>query len=240
MDFSKLRNEMVELQLINRGVRDRRVLQAMRMVPREAFLPEDLREFAYLDSPLPIAANQTISQPFIVAFMIEALALKECETVLEIGTGSGYAAAVLGQVAEKVFTVERIEHLATGAKAVLQALNYDNVFVLHGDGTLGWRQHAPFDAIMVSAGGPQVPESLKTQLKIGGRLVIPVGSTVRSQELVRITRVNKSNFRSEDIANVRFVPLIGEEGWNGKKKKKRDNSRIADHHDPHNESFRQK
>jgi protein-L-isoaspartate(D-aspartate) O-methyltransferase len=220
MNSSNQRNEMVELQIVARGVRDPRVLQAMRTVPREAFLPEDLREFAYLDTPLPIAADQTISQPYIVAFMIEVLALEEGETVLEIGTGSGYAAAVLSQVAKKVVTVERVEQLAANAKKNLEALNFLNVQVLCGDGTLGWPEQAPFDAIIVAAGAPQVPESLKSQLKIGGRLVIPVGKTTKSQELVRITRLSESKFKSEDIAGVRFVPLIGEEGWNGKQKGK--------------------
>ena len=212
-DLSRQRNEMVEHQIAARGVRDRLVLDAMRVVPREAFLPESMGEFAYEDTPLPIAANQTISQPYIVAFMIEALALEGGESVLEIGAGSGYAAAVLAQIAEEVFTVERIEELAHRASEVLRSLNYLNVQVRHGDGTLGWPEQAPFDAIIVAAGGPTVPESLKSQLKVGGRMVIPIGSTINSQELVRVTRVSDTKYKTEDIADVRFVPLIGDEGW---------------------------
>jgi protein-L-isoaspartate(D-aspartate) O-methyltransferase len=211
--FASLRAEMVERNIIARGVRDQLVLDAMRKVPREQFLPKNLREFAYEDSPLPIAGEQTISQPYIVAFMAEALMLKGGEKVLEIGAGSGYAAAVLSVIAADVYTVERLGQLADKAAATLADLGYHNVHVLHGDGTRGWPEHAPYDAIVVAAGGPQVPESLKEQLKIGGRLVIPVGADQRTQELVRVTRISTNEYRSEDIADVRFVPLIGEEGW---------------------------
>lgn len=204
---------MVDHHVAGRGVRSPLVLDAMRTVPREAFLPESLREFAYEDAPLPIAERQTISQPYIVALMTEALALKGGERVLEIGTGSGYAAAVLSRIAGDVYTVERIGQLAERAAAVLASLGYGNVHVLHGDGTLGWPEHAPYDAIVVAAGGPEVPESLKAQLKIGGRLVIPVGIDRRVQELVRMTRVSQREYEREDIADVRFVPLVGEEGW---------------------------
>ena len=211
--FASLRAEMVERNIAGRGVRDELVLEAMRKVPRESFLAEKLREFAYEDSPLPIAGEQTISQPYIVAFMAEALMLKGGEKVLEIGAGSGYAAAVLSEIAADVYTVERLGQLADKAAAKLAELGYDNVHVLHGDGTRGWPEHAPYDAIVVAAGGPQVPESLKEQLKIGGRLVIPVGADQRSQELVRVIRISANEYLSEDIADVRFVPLIGEEGW---------------------------
>jgi protein-L-isoaspartate(D-aspartate) O-methyltransferase len=211
--FASLRAEMVERNIAGRGVRDELVLEAMRKVPRESFLSEKLREFAYEDSPLPIAGEQTISQPYIVAFMAEALMLKGGEKVLEIGAGSGYAAAVLSEIAADVYTVERLGQLADKAAAKLAELGYDNVHVLHGDGTRGWPEHAPYDAIIVAAGGPQVPESLKQQLKIGGRLVIPVGADQRSQELVRVIRISANEYLSEDIADVRFVPLIGEEGW---------------------------
>ena len=211
--FASLRKEMVEWNIAARGVRDELVLEAMHSVPRELFLPEELREFAYEDSPLPIAGDQTISQPYIVAFMAEALLLKGGEKILEIGAGSGYAAAVLSAIAADVYTVERVAQLATKAADTLAELGYDNVHVLHGDGTKGWPEHAPYDAIVVAAGGPQVPESLKEQLKIRGRLVIPVGADQRAQELVRVVRVSKNEYRSEDIADVRFVPLIGEEGW---------------------------
>lgn len=213
IDMTKERLEMVEHQIEARGVRDRRVLDAMRSVPREEFVPEDVREFAYDDCPLPIAADQTISQPYIVAFMIEALDLKGGERVLEIGCGSGYAAAVLSEIAGEVYGVERVKSLADHAASTLRSLNYLNVHVMHGDGTLGWATYAPYDAIVVAAGGPAVPESLKSQLKIGGRMVIPVGDSLASQELVRITRVSETNFEKEDIADVRFVPLIGDEGW---------------------------
>jgi len=211
--FPALRKEMVERNIVARGVRDELVLDAMRKVPRELFLPKNLREFAYEDSPLPIAGEQTISQPYIVAFMAEALMLKGGEEVLEIGAGSGYAAAVLSEIAAHVYTVERLGQLADKAAATLADLGYNNVHVLHGDGTRGWPDHAPYDAIVVAAGGPQVPESLKEQLKIGGRLVIPVGADPRGQELVRVTRFSTNEYRSEDIADVSFVPLIGEEGW---------------------------
>jgi protein-L-isoaspartate(D-aspartate) O-methyltransferase len=212
-DFSKRREDMVDNQISARGVRSEAVLGALRKVPREAFLPERLREFAYEDSPLPIAAGQTISQPYIVALMTEALDLRGGETVLEIGTGSGYAAAVLAKIAGEVYTVERIGELAEKAASTLEALGYHNVHVIHADGTLGWAAAAPYDAIIVAAGGPEVPQSLKGQLKVGGRLVIPVGTDPRAQELVRVTRVSNEEFKSEDIADVRFVPLVGKEGW---------------------------
>ena len=191
----------------------RAVLEAMRSVPREEFLPDNLREFAYEDSPLPIAAGQTISQPYIVAFMVEALNLRGGERVLEIGAGSGYAAAILAQIAARVYSIERIGELAKGAAATLARLGYDNVEIRHTDGTRGWPEQAPFDAIVVAAGGPEVPESLKQQMKIGGRLIIPIGSTPEIQELVRVTRVSEDEFEMEDLADVRFVPLLGEEGW---------------------------
>ena len=212
-DFAHLRDEMVKHHVAARGVRSGNVLEAMRKVKREAFLPTNLQEFAYEDSPLPIAEGQTISQPYIVALMVEALALEGGERVLEIGTGSGYAAAVLGEIAADVYTVERIGQLADKAAAALAEQGYDNVHVLHGDGTRGWPEHAPYDAIVVAAGGPKIPESLRTQLKIGGRLVIPVGGDARAQELVRVTRVSENNYRREDLADVRFVPLLGQEGW---------------------------
>jgi len=212
-DFAQRRDDMVDLQVARRGIRTQLVLDAMRTVPREAFLPESMGEFAYDDSPLPIAERQTISQPYIVALMTDALALKGGEKVLEIGTGSGYAAAVLSRIAGNVYTVERIGQLAEKAAATLAELGYRNVHVLHADGTRGWPEHSPYDAIVVAAGGPEVPESLKRQLKIGGRLVIPVGTDPSVQELVCVTREAEDRYKTEDIADVRFVPLVGEEGW---------------------------
>ncbi len=207
------RRAMVERDIVHRGVSSGPVLDAVRSVPREAFLPEHLREFAYDDAPLPIEEGQTISQPFIVALMTEALGLSGGERVLEIGTGSGYAAAVLGKIAKDVYTVERYGQLASKAADTLAALGFANVHVLHGDGTLGWPEHAPYDAIIVAAGGPEVPESLKRQLKIGGRLVIPVGADRRLQELVRVTRLAEHEYRTDELMAVRFVPLVGQEGW---------------------------
>lgn len=204
---------MVERQIAERGVRDRRVLDAMRSVPREHFVPGPLRSLAYEDHALPIADDQTISQPYIVALMIEALALQGGEKVLEIGTGSGYSAAVLARIAGEVWSVERIERLAHDAAQVLAGLGCTNVQVRHADGTLGWPEQAPFDAIVVTAGGPAVPDSLKRQLRIGGRLVMPVAANRAFQELLCMTRVSDDRFETESIADVCFVPLLGEEGW---------------------------
>ena len=207
------RAAMVDGAIAARGIRSELVLEAMRQVPRESFLPPSMAEFAYEDAPLPIAAGQTISQPYIVALMAEALDLAGGERVLEIGTGSGYAAAVLSRIAKDVFTVERIGQLAEKAADALARLGYGNVHVMHGDGTEGWSEHAPYDAIVVAAGGPSVLESLKRQLKVGGRLVMPVGDSPRVQELLRVTRVAPDEYATQDIADVRFVPLIGAQGW---------------------------
>ncbi len=207
------RAAMVERNIARRGIRSPLVLEALGAVPREQFLPAALGEFAYDDAPLPIDEGQTISQPYIVALMTEALGLQGGERVLEIGTGSGYAAAVLAHIAKDVYTVERYGQLATKAADTLSHLGYGNVHVLHGDGTLGWPEHAPYDAIVVAAGGPSVPEALKAQLKVGGRLVIPVGADRGLQELVRVTRRSQHDYQQEDLADVRFVPLVGAEGW---------------------------
>lgn len=212
-DYSKKREHMVRVQIAGRGVRSENVLAAMRKVPREQFLPIGEAYLAYDDSPLPIGDGQTISQPYIVAYMAESLGLEGGEKVLEIGTGSGYSAAVLAEIAAEVYTIERIEGLANMATSVLDALGYANVHVRQGDGTLGWPEQAPFDGIVVTAGGPEVPETLKHQLKVGGRLVIPVGDSTWYQELVRVTRVEEDEFKTENLVPVRFVPLIGEEGW---------------------------
>ena len=200
-------------QIEARGVRDPMVLAAMRAVPREYFVPEALRGDAYADTALPIGAGQTISQPYIVAFMLEALALRGGDKVLEIGAGSGYAAAVLSKIANDVFAIERIDSLARRAVENLTEAGCDNVRVRHGDGTEGWPEEAPFDAILVSAGAPDLPTSLMRQLAIGGRLVVPIGSSPRYQDLVRIVRVSAEEYDRENIAEVRFVPLIGKEGW---------------------------
>jgi protein-L-isoaspartate(D-aspartate) O-methyltransferase len=212
-DLRSARERMVRGQIAARGIRDRAVLEAMAGVPREAFLPPGLAEFAYEDAPLPIAQGQTISQPYIVALMTAALELKPEDRVLEIGTGSGYAAAVLGRVAREVYTVERHEELAASAATRLRELGFDNVHVLHGDGTLGWAAHAPYDAIVVAAGGPQIPPALVEQLAVGGRLVIPIGEDRSLQALTRVTRQADGTLRREDLGDVRFVPLIGAQGW---------------------------
>lgn len=207
------REKMVRTQIVGRGIRDPAVLQAMRAVPREAFLPAELAEFAYDDHPLPIAAGQTISQPYIVALMTAALALRGDERVLEIGTGSGYAAAILGRIACEVYTIERHGELAEAAEVRLRNLGFHNVHVRHDDGTLGWPEHAPFDAIVVAAGGPKIPETLLAQLAVGGRIVIPIGEDKSLQTLVRVAREADGSLRREELGDVRFVPLIGVEGW---------------------------
>ncbi len=204
---------MIERHLVARGIRDRAVLDAMRAVPREAFIAAELAEFAYEDAPLPIDADQTISQPYVVAEMIVALRLEPGARVLEVGTGSGYAAAVLGRVAREVYTIERHAELAEAAARRLRELGYDNVHVKHGDGTLGWVEHAPYDGIVVAAGGPDVPKPLLEQLAVGGRVVIPIGPTPREQNLVRVTRTGPDTYERENLGSVRFVPLIGAEGW---------------------------
>ena len=212
-DLEVRKERMLSEHLLARGIRDAAVLRAMREVPRESFLPPEMARLAYEDSPLPIEAGQTISQPYIVAYMIEALELSGKERVLEIGTGSGYAAAVLSRCAAEVYTVERIPLLADGARNRLQSLGYSNVKVLHADGTLGWREQAPYDAIVVTAGAPEVPAELLEQLGPGGRLVIPVGPSQHLQNLVRVRRLPRGDFRREHLCAVRFVPLIGEQGW---------------------------
>jgi len=211
--FEDLRKQMIDYQMAARGLRNQSVLDAVNAVPREEFVSTDLVEFAYSDSPLPIAASQTISQPYIVALMTAALELKSDERVLEVGTGSGYAAAILAEIATDVYTIERHKILADTARSRLEELGYKNIQVLYGDGTLGWPKHAPFDAIVVAAGGPVVPETLKEQLAIGGRLVIPVGSSLRTQRLLRVRRLSEYEYREEDLGDVRFVPLIGAAGW---------------------------
>lgn len=204
---------MVERHLAGRGIDDPRVLEAFRTVPREEFVPQDLVSQAYSDRPLPIGDGQTISQPYIVALTVSALELRGHERVLEIGAGSGYAAAVLGALVSQVFTVERLAPLAEQARERLARLGFRNVHVRCGDGTLGWPEHAPYDAIAVAAGGPEVPRALLEQLAPGGRLVMPVGADETSQMLLRVTREPDGSFRTEPLGEVRFVPLIGKQGW---------------------------
>lgn len=213
MSFELQREQLVENELRILGIRDEAVLRAMRIVPREAFVSEEMREFAYRNVPLPIGSGQTISQPLIVAHMAEALELSPHERVLEIGAGSGYAAAILSRIAKEVFTIERHRELAETARERLKRLGYENVQVRCGDGTRGWPEAAPFDAIVVAAGGPAIPPALLEQLRIGGRLVIPLGEDLESQQLIRAVRRGDDAFEYDELGAVRFVPLIGEAGW---------------------------
>jgi len=210
-EYDRLRLRMVERQIKGRGVRDGRVLDAMRKVPRHLFLPPEKADQAYEDHPVSIGRGQTISQPYMVALMTEALELRGDEKVLEIGTGSGYQTAILAELAREVYSVERIPELADEARTKLEDLGYTNVHIRVGNGTLGWPEEAPFDAILVTAGAPKVPKSLKAQLADGGRLVIPVGSEFH-QVLYRIRR-RGDEFLEEPLTSCVFVPLIGEEGW---------------------------
>jgi len=203
---------MVAEQLRRRDITDALVLAAFARVPREAFVPHDLRRHAYDDAPLPIGNGQTISQPYVVAMTVQALALQGHEHVLEIGTGSGYAAAILGVMVREVDTVERIPELADTATERLAQLGYANVHVHCADGTLGWPRGAPYEAICVAANAPRPPRPLLDQLAVGGRLVLPFGN-VHDQHLVRITRRDEVRFDEEDLGDVRFVPLVGAEGW---------------------------
>src|SRR3954469_6128681 len=210
------RDHMVETQLAGRGVSQPRVLEAMRQVPRELFVSPEVAEFAYHDTPLPIAEGQTISQPYIVALMIEAAGVKPGDHVLDVGTGSGYAAAALSLIAAEVYTIERHQALRDEAAGRLRRLGYRNVRVRHGDGTLGWPEKAPFDAIIVTAGGPEIPDTLSRQLRTDGRLVIPVGREERFQRLIVRRRIGEDSFEDEDLGSVAFVPLIGAHGWKQK------------------------
>lgn len=213
MDMEQARLKMVAEQIEKRGLHDPAVLAAMRQVPREIFVLPKYQRYAYDDGPLPIPAGQTISQPYVVALMIANLNLKTSDKVLEIGTGSGYAAAVLSRIADRIYTVERIPELVEFARENLNFCGYHNVIIHQGDGTMGWPEHAPYNAIIVAAGGPKIPLTLRGQLAIGGRLVIPIGQEPRAQRLVRITRTGPKSFHNETLSHVRFVPLIGEQGW---------------------------
>ena len=211
INYEKERSRMVEEQIITRGVKDERVLAAMRKVPRHEFLPEAIRGMAYQDSALPLGEAQTMSQPYMVALMTEHLELKGTERVLEIGTGSGYQAAVLSELCEKVYTVERIKMLADRARQSLDRLGYRSVAIKVYDGTYGWKEMAPFDAILVTAGAPDVPAPLVEQLKEGGRMVIPVGERF-GQTLLKVVKTPEGPVTERSIPCV-FVPLIGNHGW---------------------------
>jgi protein-L-isoaspartate(D-aspartate) O-methyltransferase len=204
---------MVRLQIANRGIDNEYVLEAMRRIPRELFIPADIREHAYADSALPIAAGQTISQPYIVALMTQALRLSPGDKVLEIGTGSGYGAAVLGCIAREVFSLERHAPLAERADELLDQIGIHNVNVIHTDGTNGWPEAAPYDGIVVTAGAPEVPAPLIKQLSVGGHLVLPVGKHTTSQQLMQIRKEADGSLERNDLGPVRFVPLVGKHGW---------------------------
>ena len=205
--FARERKQMVEGQIEARGVADKRVLRAMETVPRHLFVPEDVRAYSYLDTPLPIGSGQTISQPYIVAFMTELLSLKEGDKVLEIGTGSGYQAAILSLIVREVYTIEIKRDLAKRAREILQRLGYDNVTVYAGDGYLGLPGEAPFDAIMITAATPEIPPALLDQLGTGGRMVVPVGQPSRTQNLTLVTKKSTGEISREELAPVLFVPL---------------------------------
>ncbi len=210
-NYTGQRRKMVRTQLQSRGIKDPRVLEAFNTVPRHFFVPEGMRHRAYEDSPLPIGQGQTISQPYTVARMTEALELKGDEIVLEIGAGCGYQAAILSQLAEWVYSVERLRDLAKMARENLDRLGYHNVAVKVGDGTLGWREHAPFNAVIVTAGAPEIPRPLVEQLDEGGRIIIPVGDSY-TQNMVRGVK-SKGKLDTEDLGAFRFVELVGEYGW---------------------------
>jgi len=212
--FREMRHRMVQYQIKQRGVNEERVLNAFLKIPRHLFIPEQYWELAYQDTPLPIGYGQTISQPYIVALMTKLLELSVSEKVLEIGTGSGYQAAILSCLCKQVITIERISQLAEKARKVFQALKIRNVSLHQGDGSEGWLPESPYDAIVVTAGAPQVPQTLKHQLGNGGRLILPVGSRWR-QEL-QLWKRNDQEFTVESIIPVVFVPLIGEQGWEEK------------------------
>ncbi len=214
--YKKQRKKMVDTQVRARGIKDERVLRAMEKIPRHLFVDEGIINQAYDDNPLPIGERQTISQPYIVALMTEALQLTGREKVLEIGTGSGYQAALLAELADRVLSLERIASLASKARNIIESLNYFNVLIWAGDGTYGWKDEAPFDAIIVTAGAPAIPDTLKDQLAVGGKLIIPVGDRC-TQTMMKLTRLSEDpkDYKVEELGGCRFVNLIGEHGWKG-------------------------
>ena len=212
-DFAAERELMVQRQIAGRGIKGSRLLDALRAVPRELFVPDEVRQFAYEDGPLPIEAEQTISQPYIVAAMIEAAEVSPGDRVLEVGAGSGYAAAVMGLIAAEVIAIERHHELAELARARMARLGYDNVRIVEGDGSEGLSEEAPFEAILCAASGSHVPKALLAQLSAGGILVMPVGEPNAVQNLVKVARRGEEDFEEQDLGPVRFVPLIGAQGW---------------------------
>ena len=210
-DFKLARERMVKDQLLARGIKDERVLQAMGKIPRHLFIEEALAGEAYNDHPVPIGDKQTISQPYIVALMTEALELKGGENTLEIGTGSGYQTAILAELSSRVYAIERIKSLLVNARKLLAQLGYDNILLKAFDGTLGWKEYAPFDAIMVTAGSPHIPQPLIDQLADNGRIIIPVGDRY-TQELIKVTKKGEA-LKQENMGGCRFVNLIGVHGW---------------------------
>ena len=212
-DFTELREQMVRRQIEARGITNPAILAAFRQVPREEFISGDYKQSAYDDHPLPIESGQTISQPYIVAVMIEAADIRPGDIVLEVGAGSGYAAAVIGRIADRVIAIERQTELAQIAARRMEKLGYSNVRIIEGDGTRGCPDEAPFDAILAAASGSHVPETLIGQLAPGGRLVMPIGEQGWAQQLVKVTKSGDGSIRRENLGAVRFVPLIGEEGW---------------------------
>lgn len=214
-EYTIPRQRMVKFLREHYKIADENVLEVMEKLPRHLFVPDALKAQAYKDNALPIAANQTISQPFIVARMTELLELTPSSKILEIGAGSGYQTAVLAALAGRIYAIERIPQLAAGAQEKIRRLGFTNVDLQCGDGTNGWRNAAPFDGILVAAGSPTMPDPLLNQLKIGGKLVIPIGQDQKTQRLYRVTRAAK-NFQTEDFGACAFVPLIGEHGWQSK------------------------
>lgn len=212
--FSEDRSRMVEAQLAVRGIIDKRVLDAFRKVPRHIFIKETLQNDAYNDFPLPIGCGQTISQPYMVALMTQCMELKGTERVLEIGTGSGYQTAILAELAKDVYSIEKHDELAVNARRALGGLGYTNIHINVGDGTLGWSEFSPYDAIIVTAGAPRVPKPLKEQLAEGGRLVIPVGDSY--SQVLTVIKKEKGTFKEEQICGCVFVPLVGKYGWTEK------------------------
>jgi protein-L-isoaspartate(D-aspartate) O-methyltransferase len=212
-DYAAERDAMIERQLRRRGITEPEILDAFRKVPRERFVSDEHAHLAYGDHPLPIEAVQTISQPYIVALMIQAAAIKQRDKVLEVGSGSGYAPAVMSRIAARVIGIERQHELVEVARGRLQRLGFDNVEIVEGDGTRGWPAEAPYDAILAAASGSHIPASLIEQLATGGRLVMPVGQPGLVQKLVKLTRRADGTLQQSDLGDVRFVPLIGEEGW---------------------------